>query len=133
VSAYQADPNTAGTPLTSAEAESLENAGARALARDERALEHLLGRLPVTLRSHRAAMNGISAQLEDARRSQKSGRVSTLSPRDAVRYLSSADMDALLASRLEVHTGPLLALIEDLKRELAVYKAKERGVLGGGQ
>ena len=130
MSAYQADPNTAGTPLTSAEAEILESQGAKVVARDEKTLSHLIGRLPVTLRSHRAAMNGISAQLEDARRSQKSGRASTLSPRDAVRYLSAADIDALLASRLEVHTAPLIALIDELKAEISRYRAKEQGRLG---
>lgn len=131
MSSYQADPNTAGTPLTSAEAEMLLSQGAKSLTRDERALEHLLTRLPVTLRVHREAVNGLSSQVDSSRRVAKGGMTSSLSPRDAVRYLSATDIDALLASRLDVHTAPLLAAIDSLQAELASYRAKERGLFGG--
>lgn len=121
---YLSLPENAKTPLSSAEADILLATGAKALARSEKDLTHLLERLPVTLKSNREAVIGLSRQLDAARRNQQLGRASTLSPRDAVRFLSTADMDALLASRLEQYTAPLQTVIDALQAELQVARAK---------
>jgi hypothetical protein len=123
---YNATNETSRTPLTMAEAEGLLADGARALGRDEKALTHLLERLPVTLRTHRDAVTGLTRQLESARRTQQFGRPSTLSPRDAVRFLAPEDLDLVLADRIQAHTAPLQAIIEALQSELAAVKAGRR-------
>lgn len=124
-SSYIASAENARTPLSMAEVELLLREGAKALLRDERRLQHLLERLPVTLRNHRDAVTGLTRQLESARRTQRAGRSSTLSPRDAVRFLSPEDLDSLLSERLAVRTATLEDTIAALRHELALLRSQQ--------
>lgn len=86
---YVADPSMIDVPLSAEEVAALAQNEGRDLRGDPRKVSHFLARCQATLRRHLEESRQLKSELE-RRRSEPTtaGQATTLSPEDAVRYLS---------------------------------------------
>lgn len=94
---YLADPSTADLALRSEEVEALASNEGRALRTDPRKMSHFLARCRATLTRHQDEVRQLKGELERSRYQQSTsvGQPTTLSPMDAVRYLSPQQLQQL--------------------------------------
>lgn len=101
---YDPSPLTAESYLTIPEVDALVEAGPRAL-RDPKALIHFLLRVALTLRGYHAQVQQLHRDVQQARMiRERAGQATTLSPLDAVRFLTPDQlapiMDAAVREKL---------------------------------
>lgn len=87
-------------PLSSEEVAQLARNEGKALRNDPRKLSHFLARLSATLRRHGDEMRQLKGELERGRAAanQGVGQATTLSPMDAVRYLSPVQLQQVFGT-----------------------------------
>ena len=97
---YTADPSTADLPLNADEVAQLARTEGKALRNDPRRLSHFLARVTATIRRHGDEVRQLKGELERMRHasSQGVGQATTLSPLDAVRYLSPEQLQQVFGA-----------------------------------
>ena len=96
---YIADPSMADQPLTLVEIQELAQNEGRALRSDPRKVSHFLARIEATMKRHQEESRQLRSEVERGRvNSSTIGQATTLSPADAVRYLSPEDLQKLFGA-----------------------------------
>lgn len=97
---YVADPSTLDVPLNQDEVAQLASNEGKALRNDPRRLSHFLARVLATMRRHHDEMRQLKGEIERARHaaSTPAGQATTLSPMDAVRYLSPEQLQQVFGA-----------------------------------
>lgn len=93
---YIASPDTATLPITLDEVEGMVQVSGAPL-RNSRVLQHFLGRVVAALRMNITTMQNMSAEIDrlNARAATRFGQSTTLSPLEAVKFLSDEQRTAL--------------------------------------
>lgn len=137
---YDSNPLTAESYLSLPEVEALAAAGPRAL-RDPKALMHFLGRTLLTMRGFHSQIQQLHRDVQQARLvRERAGQATTLSPLDAVRFLTPEQlepiMDAAIRERLaalEQATAGAERVQRDARRELNRVRFAVTGLLEDAQ
>ena len=130
---YNADPSMTDVPLSLDDVRALSENEGRAVRQDPRKMSHLLARMTATIARSHEDTRSLRGELERLRSREKqgSGQSTTLSPLDAVRYLSpeqlqqvfgtvaKAQMDWLKVQKIET---------ENTRRKLETVLARLRYV-----
>ena len=97
---YTADPSTADLPLNAQEVAELARNEGKVLRNDPRRMSHFLARVTATIRRHSDESRQLKGELERTRQasSQGVGQATTLSPMDAVRYLSPEQLQQVFGA-----------------------------------
>jgi hypothetical protein len=96
---YIADPSMADQPLTLVEIQELAQNEGRALRSDPRKISHFLARIEATMKRHHEETRQLRSEVERGRVNASTiGQPTTLSPADAVRYLSPEDLQKLFGA-----------------------------------
>jgi hypothetical protein len=99
---YIADPSMADQPLTLVEIQELAQNEGRALRSDPRKISHFLARIEATMKRHHEETRQLRSEVERGRvASSTIGQATTLSPADAVRYLSPEDLQKLFGAHAQ--------------------------------
>lgn len=99
---YLPDPNTQDQPLNTREVELLIEARGKGLLKNQRALNHFLGRVLRTLHGYRDQMQRLHREMQQTQLSHEhSGAPTTLHPIDSFRYLSEDEKKRVMDKHLE--------------------------------
>jgi hypothetical protein len=89
----------ADQPLTLLDIQELAQNEGRALRSDPRKISHFLARIEATMKRHQEEARQLRSEIERGRVSSSTiGQATTLSPADAVRYLSPEDLQKLFGA-----------------------------------
>lgn len=100
--AYDTSPSQSDVPIAPPEVD--EWLADPKAFRDPAAIVHMLGRLQVTLRHHQTRMTQIARDLQSLQQSAAgTGRATTLSPLDALRYLSEEQRTQVFSDAQRAH------------------------------
>lgn len=97
---YNADPSMTDVPLSLDDIRSLSENEGRAVRQDPRKMSHLLARVSATIVRANEDARSLRSELERMRNREKqgAGQSSTLSPLDAVRYLSPEQLQQVFGT-----------------------------------
>lgn len=97
---YNADPSMTDVPLSLDDIRSLSENEGRAVRQDPRKMSHLLARMSATIVRANEDARSLRSELERMRNREKqgAGQSSTLSPLDAVRYLSPEQLQQVFGT-----------------------------------
>lgn len=96
MAAYNDDPSLRDVPIHLSELEEFAH-DPRPVVRDARKLSHLLGRAVATVVNQKNQIRQLQTDVNAIRfSSERMGAATTLSPRDAVRYLSPAELEQVV-------------------------------------
>jgi len=102
---YDVSPNRLDELISIDEAEAIASADPKAFGRDPRRVQHYLTRVGHTIRAYRGQVRQLHSDFQRANLAQARQLPSTLSPIDAVRYLTpeqlAAATDSAVAEKLE--------------------------------
>ena len=112
MASYVPDPSTARQPLRTTDVEELLS-DASAFGKEATKVEHLAQRIKATIEAHRSQIQALNRDLQEVRAATgRNGVATTMSPRDAVRYLSPQE----LSSIVDAVGRNILATANDTKR-----------------
>jgi hypothetical protein len=93
MSEYRAEPDLANFPMHLSELEELAATNPRQFAKDPRKITHLLGRVVATVVAYKSQVQQLHRDVQALQlASRQVGQVTTMAPRDAVRYLSAEEL-----------------------------------------
>lgn len=127
MSEYIPDPSMLDIPIKTVEIEEyIDNPDL--FIKDRRKVHHLLRRVQVTMNGYREQIQNLTREIQDIRvASRKSGAATTMTPRDALRYVSPDELRALVDSVSAAVLDEALAKqrqADDDLRHLNTEKAK---------
>jgi hypothetical protein len=129
---YLTDPSLADTPMALSELEAYA-ADPAAFVKDPRKVPHLLRRLVATVQLYKTQITGLKTDVHDMQlRRDRAGAATTMSPRDAVRFLSPQELSAIVggtSKQLLDHAARLQQQAEKARREANAEMSRARFVL----
>lgn len=125
---YDISPHRLDVPLSEVEVEQLLASGGRAF-KDTRRLMHLLHRVHATIQTHREQRQGLHQEIARLRMQQdKVGVPTTLSPKDAVKYLAPEAIAELAGGYLRTQIEHTVRKTAEAEQARARYTASLSGL-----
>jgi hypothetical protein len=93
---YDSSPSTYENALTLEEARAIEGVEAKSFAKDEHRFSHYTHRVVVTIERYREQARNMQRHVEELRVSKRGGVSSSLSPMDAVKFMSEEQLASVV-------------------------------------
>jgi hypothetical protein len=122
---YDSSPSTYENALTLEEARAIEGAEAKSFAKDPDRFSHYTHRVVVTIQRYREQMRNMQRHIEELRVVKSSGVSSSLSPMDAVKFISEEQLATVVGGvvreQIEAATRQRREAQEVHRRSVAVH------------
>jgi hypothetical protein len=116
MSEYSTDPSLQDVPLNPSEIDSYA-ADPSMFSRDPRKVSHLLRRVAATVSMYKSQIQSLNRDVQDIQMSRsRSGAATTMSPRDAVRFLSPQELAGVVEGTHKALLDHVLSLQTDAKQ-----------------
>lgn len=132
---YIADPSTTDVPLRLPEIEELAAGDGKVFAKDTRKVQHLMRRMLATVLLYKNQIHSLNSSIQELQLSTKgSGAQTTMAPRDALKFLSPAEIAEVAGGTAQMmieHAGHLQAEAAEAKRSAHAERSRTRLALFG--